>query len=263
MKHHHRIGFTLIELLVVIAIIAVLAALLFPVFSSARRKGWQTACVSNERQIGAALTLYLQDFDETYPNYRFEPFGNQIAGDLEKNSWRSAISPYLRNAQVTVCPANPDNRTPSQDPKYPISYAANHALSPRDYPLPLTAPAAFSILGSGVFGRERSPGVKAASIVRSAECIAVVEMSHYPYNDFVVDLPDDGAPFGDNWRPFADCLYLGHFGRTNYLFTDGHVKTLKPTATYQGDATNFWYRDATPLSAEGRTTLTQAETRGN
>jgi len=123
----NRCAFTLIELLVVIAIIAVLAALLFPVFISARRRGWQTACVSNERQIGAALTLYLQDFDETYPNYRFEPYGSQITGDMEKNSWRTVIFPYLRNTQVMVCPANPDNRTPSQDPKYPISYAANHA----------------------------------------------------------------------------------------------------------------------------------------
>ena len=72
-----RYGFTLIELLVVRAIIAVLAAILFPVFSNARRKSWQTACLSNRRQIGTALTLYLQDFDETYPNYRFEPVSPQ------------------------------------------------------------------------------------------------------------------------------------------------------------------------------------------
>ena len=111
---------------------------------------------------------------------------------------------------------------------------------------------AFSVSGSGVFGRERSPGVKASSIVRSAECIAVVEMSHYPYSDFVVDLPDDDAPFGDNWHCFEDCLYLGHFGQTNYLFADGHVKALKPTATYRGEEANYWYRDATPLSARGR-----------
>ncbi len=92
MKIYYRSGFTLIELLVVIAVITVLAALLFPVFSNARRKAWQTTCVSNQRQTGAALMLYLQDFDETYPNYRFEPLGNQSAGDMEKNSWRSVIS---------------------------------------------------------------------------------------------------------------------------------------------------------------------------
>ena len=263
MNIYSRNGFTLVELLVVLAIIAVLAALLFPVFATARRKSWQTVCVSNERQIGAALALYLQDFDETYPNYRFEPLGDQHAGDLEKNSWRAVISPYLRSTQVMTCPANPDSRAPSQDSKYPISYAANYALNPRDYTLPLVPPHSLTITGSGVFGSELSEGVKAASIVRPAECIAVVEMSHYPYSDFVVDIRDDFAPFGDNWHCFADCLFLGHFGQTNYLFTDGHVKALKPTATYQGDAANYWYRDAAPLGAEGRTTLAAAEARTN
>ena len=111
-----------------IGIIAVLAALLFPVFSQARSKAWQTTCLSNQRQIGTALMLYLQDFDETYPNIRFEPDGNQSAGTLEQNSWRVVIAPYLRNTAVMSCPANPDNRTLSQDGRFPISYAANLPL---------------------------------------------------------------------------------------------------------------------------------------
>ncbi len=162
-----------------------------------------------------------------------------------------------------TCPANPDNHTLSQDPKYPISYAANMSLNPRDYPLPLNPFSARFITGSGVFGRELSPGVKASAIARPAECIAVTEITHWAFGDFVVDVATDNAPFGDNINCFADCLFTGHFGLTNYLFTDGHVKALKPTATYRGDEANFWYRDATPLGAEGRTTLVKAEAHRN
>src|SRR5437763_1207960 len=66
-QHLFRRAFTLIELLVVIAIIAVLAAILFPVFQQAREKARAISCLSNARQIGTALMLYLQDYDETYP----------------------------------------------------------------------------------------------------------------------------------------------------------------------------------------------------
>ena len=265
----YRNGFTLIELLVVIAIVTILAALLFPVFSSARRKAWQTACLSNQRQVGAALMLYLQDFDETYPNVRFEPLGNQGAGTLDQNAWSVVISPYLRNTSVMACPANPDNHILSQDGKFPISYAANFAANPRDYPLPSPLPTSVlrALTFSGVFGNDLSPGVKASSIVRPAECIAVVEIAHDHFNTFTVDVPDDMAPFGDGGNGrlvcFADCLFTGHSGLSNYLFTDGHVKALKPTATYHGEEANFWYRDATPLSTEGRRTLAGAEARKN
>ena len=258
MKSQVRTGFTLVELLVVIAIIAVLAALLFPIFYSARRNGWQATCVSNQRQIGMALALYEQDFDQTYPNYRFWPLGSQSAGDLEKNSWRSVIAPYLRNTQVMACPANPDNQTPSSDPKFKISYAANVALNPRDFP---TLPPPLDATGSGMFGKDLSPGVKAASVVRPAECIAVVEIVHIPDSLFVVDIATDDTIYNDGFQVYSDCLFTGHSGLTNYLFADGHVKAFKPTATYRGNEVNYWYRDATSLGAEARTTLARAEAR--
>jgi prepilin-type N-terminal cleavage/methylation domain-containing protein/prepilin-type processing-associated H-X9-DG protein len=255
MKFRMRTGFTLVELLVVIAVIAVLAALLFPVFNSARRKAWQTTCISNERQIGMGLALYEQDFDQTYPNFRFWPLGSQSGVDLDKNSWRSVIAPYLRNPQIMVCPANPDHQTPSSDPRYKISYAANVALNPRDYPV---LPPPLNATGSGIFGKDLSPGVNAASVVRPAECISIVEIVHTPTSLFVVDIATDYTNNHD-FQVFSDCLFTAHSGLTNYLFADGHAKALKPTATYETDTMNYWYRDATPLGAEARTTLAKAE----
>jgi prepilin-type processing-associated H-X9-DG protein len=133
------------------------------------------------------------------------------------------------------------------------SYAANVALNPRDYPI---LPPPLDARGSGVFGKDLSPGVKVASVVRPAECIAIVEIKHIPDSLFVVDIATD---FDRGFQVYSDCLFTGHSGLTNYLFVDGHVKALRPTETYQGDAVNYWYRDATPLGPEARTTLAKAE----
>ncbi len=248
-------GFTLVELLIVIALLTVLAALLFPVFSRARGKASQTTCLSNERQIGTALALYEQDFDGTYPNFRFWPLGDERKLS-EPHSWRSVLRPYLLTSQAFTCPANPDNRTASNDPAFSISYAANVALNPRDY----TLPPPLNAVGSGIFGKDLSPGVKAASVVHPAECIAVVEIVHVPNSLFVVDI---AADFDNGVHNYSECLFTGHFGLTNFLLADGHVKALKPTATYRGNEANFWYRDASPLGAEARTTLRIAEVRQN
>ncbi len=91
-------GFTLIELLVVIAIIAILAAILFPVFAQAREKARQTACLSNTKQIGNALLMYNQDYDEVLP-----PAGN--AGTVQPNRFQHYLHPYLKSLQVWVCPS--------------------------------------------------------------------------------------------------------------------------------------------------------------
>ena len=90
-----RYGFTLIELLVVIAIIAVLAAILFPVFSRARAKARQTSCLSNVKQIGLALMMYAQDYDEVYP----------VVDHTTGYDWWMPLQSYVKNAQVFRCPA--------------------------------------------------------------------------------------------------------------------------------------------------------------
>ncbi len=91
-----RKGFTLIELLVVIAIIAILAAILFPVFAKAWEKARQSSCLSNLKQIGLATLQYTQDYDETLPaHYRV---GRSI-------TVQTMISPYMNNLQIWVCPS--------------------------------------------------------------------------------------------------------------------------------------------------------------
>lgn len=151
---YSRGGFTLIELLVVIAIIAILAAILFPVFSQAREKARQSTCVNNLKQLGLSFVQYTQDYDEMIPRTRYGircPFG--------RYRWMEVILPYCKNTQLYDCPSytvlvqyvkryEPDNDvTDCNWPETPthsgasISYGANLAYwcpdgsgQPGDYP---------------------------------------------------------------------------------------------------------------------------------
>jgi len=97
-------GFTLIELLVVIAIIAILAAILFPVFARAREAARKTSCLSNMKQIGLGLMMYTQDYDETYPMAYFYPNGRNSSNGYHQ--WSGMIQPYVKNERVFVCPSH-------------------------------------------------------------------------------------------------------------------------------------------------------------
>lgn len=122
-------GFTLIELLVVIAIIAILAAILFPVFAQAREQARKTACLSNMKQIGIALTMYRQDFDGRGPFGGWEagPAGQFNTNDPTSKffeDWQFTLQPYVKNAQMFRCPSDKIayvNR--------PISYIYNNQLN--------------------------------------------------------------------------------------------------------------------------------------
>jgi len=102
---HNLRGFTLIELLVVIAIIAILAAILFPVFASAREKARQTSCINNNKQLALAIAQYTNDYDETLPMWYT---GGQIKfeGQTVDDIWDLAVWPYVKTKGVYTCPSN-------------------------------------------------------------------------------------------------------------------------------------------------------------
>src|SRR5436853_5814180 len=103
---HTRRAFTLIELLVVIAIIAILAAILFPVFAQAREKARQASCTSNMKQIGLSLMMYTQDYDERMPT----AFAEIQSPELPDGAWvipyDMQLLPYIKNDQVFACPSD-------------------------------------------------------------------------------------------------------------------------------------------------------------
>jgi len=109
--NRRRFAFTLIELLVVIAIIAILAAILFPVFAQAREKARQTVCLSNERQLGLALLQYAQDWDETLPSGLDRNNGKKDSGKWGNRvwpgeGWAGPLFPYCKSADLLRCPTD-------------------------------------------------------------------------------------------------------------------------------------------------------------
>jgi prepilin-type N-terminal cleavage/methylation domain-containing protein/prepilin-type processing-associated H-X9-DG protein len=251
-------GFTLIELLVVIAIIGLLAALLFPVFGRAREQARASACMSNLKQIGMAMELYVHDYDDIYPMSRFpdalHPAGGctspnnnvQPDDDLEGSSvnWKRAILSYVKNQGVWACPSNAhvwdaggyngkQNFGDETNVFYtntsqwlPISYAYNgsffhEAIAP-------------CWLGEKVVrGRYR------AEIQGVSNLILLMETR--------LSYPD----LGDWWLPRrinkTDGPFQTHNGGCNWLFADQHMKHLKPQATC---ASEMW-TDGLPSVTKG------------
>jgi prepilin-type N-terminal cleavage/methylation domain-containing protein len=133
-----RVGFTLIELLVVIAIIAILAAILFPVFAQAREQARMSTCLSNFKQIGTGVMMYLQDWDDTYPMNRIasNPGGHECDGTGKLITWKHETQPYIKSINVFRCPSNPRHNSPDEtggDDKFgytvfPVSYAYNGTI---------------------------------------------------------------------------------------------------------------------------------------
>jgi prepilin-type N-terminal cleavage/methylation domain-containing protein/prepilin-type processing-associated H-X9-DG protein len=117
-------AFTLIELLVVIAIIAILAAILFPVFAQARNKARQISSLSNAKQIGLGVLMYIQDYDEAFPTTSF--WEQETDGVTFTGSWIERVAPYIKSIPIFIAPGDGAAKAVPPDTWGPrISYAAN------------------------------------------------------------------------------------------------------------------------------------------
>ncbi|MFO7947975.1 MAG: DUF1559 domain-containing protein [Armatimonadota bacterium] len=126
-----RKGFTLIELLVVIAIIAILAAILFPVFARAREKARQSSCLSNMKQIGLSIQMYIQDYDERLPRSLGYYNSDNKASNPQDLYWYEATEPYIKNEQILLCPSESDHAYDTGDGSaqvYLCDYAINQLI---------------------------------------------------------------------------------------------------------------------------------------
>jgi len=219
-------AFTLIELLVVIAIIAILAAILFPVFASAREKARQTSCLSNLKQIGIAMMMYSQDADELYPPAWFDK-----PVSWSGKTWRESILPYSKSQQIYTCPSNPTNDQSTADNYYTgtfhVSYNCDSQTVIRD-----------------VYGTGNSP-VALADVTSPAQTFAIAEVwASKAFEGWGYDTAAYNADLNPDYDGHRNSLYSGHNGTSNYIFADGHVKSYRPSATkYNNGLNSYWYLD--------------------
>lgn len=238
-----RDGFTLIELLVVIAIIALLAAILFPVFARARENARRTACQSNMKQIGMAIAQYNQDFDERMPSGRMEEGYSGTLLYIGPN-WQNMLYPYVKNYQMFRCPSNLNSKKAMGMDSSGLPAGQGSVVS---YSAPTED-------GNGLtqcaFGRINKPGPVLSTFLNPSQTIAVVEANgtntdFQLENDYYTTYAYDPAYSGYGGYPY---FFSGHLGTANYLFADGHVKSLKPMATIPASmggsgSVNMWARD--------------------
>ncbi len=225
-----RRGFTLIELLVVIAIIAILAAILFPVFAQAREKARSSACLSNVRQMALGAVMYAQDYDEVYPgSWQWSPCAIQSHSPyLYPPGWNMARAeqecqtcPYVKNAQIFSCPTR--QNPCSYGYAYPTMWGTAVRIPGSAFSFPqgpalaeFTAPASTVMMtDSGIF-----PGTAAcnASTFPGIYSLCGPRTGYaYPY------------VYEPTTNPWSSPLPL-HQGMVNTAFVDGHVKSMKVEA---------------------------------
>jgi prepilin-type N-terminal cleavage/methylation domain-containing protein/prepilin-type processing-associated H-X9-DG protein len=219
-----RRGFTLIELLVVIAIIAILAAILFPVFARAREKARQTSCTSNLKQIGLAQMMYAQDYDE-----RLAPYEVAHGSSHRRAScWYDTIYPYVNNEEVYVCPSDEYIWRGHSSAPYTRGEFASGTGVFRQY-----MRASYSVIRQ-FSGSDRvsptpfpSSGRKMAQFTRPAETILIFESgTGYVGNKAGVGFNEDNTIRTMDERGFVGAMRYRHNLQMNVVYADGHVKSI-------------------------------------
>lgn len=213
-------AFTLIELLVVIAITSILAAILFPVFARARENARRASCMSNLKQIGLGMMMYVQDYDETYPPrliaWQGTPPGGDWSGTATWWYWPQIIYPYAKSMQVFICPST--GNVSSNGDVRSRNYGVNYRLF-------------------------NDPGgvVRIASAVSTASIYAIMDAGNWSITETQANtygsefyLPGMGTSGGNcsgaSGVRLTDCQTGRHFLGVNMAFADGHVKWLKSSA---------------------------------
>jgi prepilin-type N-terminal cleavage/methylation domain-containing protein/prepilin-type processing-associated H-X9-DG protein len=245
------VGFTLIELLVVIAIIAILAAILFPVFAKVREKARQTACLSNEKQLGLAFMQYIQDNDEQWPVngcYHSAPSYGQC--------WGGQVYAYVKSTGAFTCPDDPTVYSGSTS--IAVSYAVNMDLVRTDSP---------SDWNGTAIGNSSAADSAPASTVLLSEVAQIASRVDLPYENVqggntIVSSSTDGSwdpTWGSRVYPFPQAGdwyvtggvnatgplsgYTGtesgniarHTNGSNFLMADGHAKWLQGESVSAGN----------------------------
>lgn len=243
---HRRHAFTLIELLVVIAIIAILAAILFPVFAQARAKARQASCLSNQKQLSTGIMMYIQDYDETFPmiygttdagvwrvgqfsafppNWR--PGSSQSYINHGAVNWANAIFPYVKNYGVYRCPEGQVSQLAGVDYSAPV--VQPQALSYEYNGLMMNSSQAAMAFPADVLMLWESPAKNAplgligptfqlnCNITANAPCVYV------PRTPSACDAGNGGRSL---WYTPTPSQWL-HAGGQNFAYADGHVKFVK------------------------------------
>jgi len=236
MRRQQRNGFTLIELLVVIAIIAILAAILFPVFAQAREKARAATCLSNMKQVGMGAVMYAQDYDEKFPGYwQWSPFAIRgharyiLPGQTIVPERDCQICPYVKNAQVFVCP----------------SMGFDHSYG---YAYPTMQGAATGRVGAYTWPEGPSLG----DFSHPADTVMMMDSGRWagtPASSALIP----GTPTVGRNGPTFGYPYVYKYGTSavsgpdprhsemcNIAFVDGHVKAMRPAATIS--PVDMWVR---------------------